>query len=477
MKGAWAIFLIFVLLIFGAWYAVFRWGGKLEQRWHTPPPDEQAGLEISPDHPQYWRFKGRDVMLLGGSVEDNLFQIADLGAHLDLLQSCGGNYVRNTMSSRDSGNVWPFHLQADGMYDLDRWNEEYWKRFSRFLEATASRDIIVQLEVWATFDFYREPWLRNPYNPRNTRTYSAERVRLPIEVPTHPTRHDNNFFLSVPSREHNIVLLGYQQKFVDKLLEHSLPYGHVLYCMDNETSVTSEWGKFWALYIRQKALEAGKTVHTTEMWDPWDLDHITHRETTDHPELYSFVDISQNNHNSGDRHWENGLQQIGRLRALGTLRPVNNVKVYGNDGGPHQTTRNGVECFVRNVLMGAASTRFHRPPTGQGLNETAQAVIRGMRSLVEKTDFFQAAPANELLGERDAHEAYCRALPGREYTVYFPDGGEVLLDLSRMHGRATISWLQVESAQWRDAGTTSGGQVHSLPAPGSGHWLALIKRQ
>ena len=58
-------------------------------------------------NPFYWQYKGAPVLLLGGSVEDNLFQIADIEDQLDLLHSLGGNYVRCTMSSRDEGDAWP----------------------------------------------------------------------------------------------------------------------------------------------------------------------------------------------------------------------------------------------------------------------------------------------------------------------------------------------------------------------------------
>jgi hypothetical protein len=45
------------------------------------------------------------VLLLGGSVEDDLFQIAGIAAPLDLLQAVGGNYFRCTTSSRDRRRV------------------------------------------------------------------------------------------------------------------------------------------------------------------------------------------------------------------------------------------------------------------------------------------------------------------------------------------------------------------------------------
>ena len=474
MKKAWLSAALFFVLIFGAWYLVIKLGekhispGEVVERPRTP-------IQPSTTHPQYWSKNGENIMLLGGSIEDNLFQIEDVAVHLDLLQSVGGNYVRNTMSSRDSGNVWAFAKNEEGLYNLRQWNETYWDRFETFLRETSSREIIVQIELWATFDFYRDNWEVNPFNPKNNVNYTAERVQMPTVVPSHPTWTENSFFWSVPSQENNLVVLGYQQRFIDHLLSISLKYDNVLYCMDNETSVTSEWGKFWSTYIRKVAKENGKTIYCTEMWDPWNLDHVAHRETFDHPELYAFVDISQNNHNSGDNHWNNGLQQIDRLRINDMLRPLNNVKVYGNDGGRHQTTQNAIESFVRNVLFGAASTRFHRPTSGQGLNETAQAVIKSMRSYIDKSDFFEGKPANELLSDRQEGEAFCRAKPGNEYTIYFPDGGNVLLNVKGNKEACNIEWLDLLSSNWTEAATlTIENNQAEISAPGKGNWLAFI---
>ena len=225
------------------------------------------GITISNTDPGYWQYNGKNTLLLGGSSDDNLFQTEDLTEELDALKACGGNYVRNTMSSRDSGNVWPFFMTAEGLYDLDKWNEKYWERFERFLKMTDERDIIVQIELWATFDFYREHWKVNPFNPGNNNNlhYDTERSKLPLEVPTHPVFANNNFFRSVPSQMALFMVLWYQNQFVEKLLSYSLQYDHILYCMDNETAVTSDWGRYWSLYIQKQADIKGKKAHTTEM--------------------------------------------------------------------------------------------------------------------------------------------------------------------------------------------------------------------
>jgi len=126
------------------------------------------------EDPRYWQYKGTPVLLLGGSREDNLFQIDNLEAHLDLLASVGGNYIRNTMSDRDEGNVYPHARRSDGLYDLEQWNEEYWRRFAELLRLTAERGIIVQIEVWDRFDLSdakgMHNWRRHPYNPANNAT-------------------------------------------------------------------------------------------------------------------------------------------------------------------------------------------------------------------------------------------------------------------------------------------------------------------
>ena len=72
-------------------------------------------IQPGSNHPTYWRYEGEPVQLVGGSGEDHLFQGEgdQLREHLDRLAEVGGNYIRNTMSSRDEDNVWPFYRGED----------------------------------------------------------------------------------------------------------------------------------------------------------------------------------------------------------------------------------------------------------------------------------------------------------------------------------------------------------------------------
>ncbi len=443
-----------------------------------PNPDRIRPWE---QNPFYWQYKGRPVLLLGASDDDNLFQMPNLAEHLDAMRAAGANYIRNTMSDRpDKGfEVYAFQRLPNGKYDLEQWNDEYWRRFENMLRLTHQRDIIVQIEVWDRFDYTdnRESfrWQRHPYNPANNVNYSYEESGFAPAYPDHPGRNLQPFFFTTPQQRNNTVVLKYQQRFVDKMLSYSLQYDHVLYCMDNETSGEEAWAMYWAEYVRRRAAEAGKRVCVTEMWDDWDLKAERHRRTLDHPERYDFADVSQNNQKKGQEHWDN-FQWVRRYVAE-RPRPLNTVKTYGADGGPYGTTQDGIERFWRHLIGGAASARFPRPPSGLGLSKPSIAALQAARKLESLIKFWEIDSANQLLSQREENEAYLAAAPGRAYALYFTDGGAVGLDLTNHQGQFDLRWISIDTGDWAGTGTLAGGQIVTIEAPGPGGWVAAIVRQ
>lgn len=430
-------------------------------------------ITVSQQYPSYWEYRGEPKLLLGGSIEDNLFQIADLEEHLDQLQSVGGNYVRCTMSSRDPGDVWPF-VERPGGFDLDALSNAYWSRFSRFLEQTWQRDIIVQIELWDRFDFAREPWQQNPYNPKNNSSYTAAESGLAIRIDSHPAANENRFFYTVPPLENNQVVLLYQQAQVDRLLSISLEYPHVLYCIDNETEGAEAWSSYWAEWIRAAAAQRQVEVHITEMWDPRDLRDPMHRRTFDHPKRYSFCDVSQNNHQVGQTHWDNSQTVRGYVDSQ-KPRPLNNVKVYGADSYQYGTDQDGLERFWRNMFGKMASVRFHRPPAGLGLSPLAQACIRSARLLFEQLDVFEGEPHNERIQNRKANQGYCFGSPNQGLAVFLPKPTALTLDTSGLSGALRIAWLDIPRSEWREKTVVSNKGRLDLCAPCSSLQVALIR--
>ena len=451
-------------------------------------PSGKAGNSAEDDikpyteNARYWQYKGNPVLLLGATGDDNLFQMSGLEAHLDLLQSVGGNYIRNTMSSRDSGNIWPFHLQSDGYYDLDRWNEAYWNKFESLLRLTNERDIIVQIEVWDRFDYSTDPWQVNPLNAANNVNYTADECGMEKEYPKHPSGDLQPFFHSIPGMPKYGPQLDlvrkYQEKFVDKILSYSLKYGNVLYCMDNETSTPPVWGKYWMEYIHNKA--GDKEVYTTDMFDKFFIPSqcVACRAAIEHPETYDFLDVSQiNSRNFNRMHWDT-LSWILQQRELFALRPVNCVKVYGglNTAWGSGSNEDGIERFVRNVIGGCAAVRHHRPPAGNGLGAKARACIQSVRKMETMVKMWEMTPHMELLSETEDDEAYLTARKGEQYVILFPDGGKTALDLHDYPVEFSGRWISIGSGSWGEEFSVKGGSLAEIASPGPGGWFAVLTR-
>ncbi len=465
---------------------------------------EENSNRIKPYHinPAYWQYKGKPVLLLGGSDNDNIFQDIGINNQLDSLVEAGGNYLRCTMSSRDSGNLYPyFQDTASEKFDLNRWNEKYWQRLAGFLNATKERDIIVQIEIWATYDFYTrgdKPWYRSPFYPDNNINYNEDESGLPSVFESRGGMLINPFFESVPSIKDLPLVLQYQKKFVDKLLAVTFEYNHVLYCIDNETNAHPDWGLYWAKYIRNKAKEKEVQIEVTEMWDTFDptngaipgaqiqdpeVHFFTGRSnvasTLNHPEAYSFIDISNNSAQQGKVHFETGHWVWNQVQQSGKIRPVNNVKIYGSDSTTWAgagTSQDAGERFWRNIFSGAATSRFHRPTAGMGLSKISMAHINSMRMLTDELDIFTSKPYNTHLDEEgDEKEVYCLAGEGGKYAVVFFDSTDYNIDISFATEGVQVKWLDIISSKWLKQEGYGNEDKVLLSPPGNGFWVALIE--
>lgn len=405
-------------------------------------------------NPWYWQFHDEPIVLIGGTDDDNLFQWTGdrLTNHLDLLVSVGGNYVRNTMSDRDKGNVFAFKEIKEGLYDLDQWNDEYWNRLTFFIDETAKRGIIVQLTLWDRFDITGSRWATHPWNPDNN-----------ISMESGLWTGQADFKATVAGDDPQG--LHYQQKYVGKILSITLSYGNVLYNINNESSEGAIWENYWAQYINQIAEKMNRKAYVTTMqFDPTN----SVRAAMTFRDIYSFIEISQNNQDSrggrGQGHWDNILNWRKKIasHAAGPM-PMNNVKVYGAKDGINYsagTETEAINRFWRNIFAGCASSRFHRPEEpsawGSGLNKRVQTNLKAMTMFLEELDIFSTSPHNDLLWPRvpaapTSMEAYVTAEIGSQYAVYFPPGRfTVDLDPWIYVDELQVRWLDINSLKWSD---------------------------
>ncbi len=442
-------------------------------------------IGVDPTNNWFWNFNSGIKVLMGGSTDDNLFQISGVALtdELDLIASVGGNYVRNTMSDRGTGFARAFLDTGGGIYDLTQWNATYWTNFDNFLNECSKRNIIVQIEVWDRFDHSQDNWLTDPYHPDNNTNYTNATSGFADTYPNHPSTNEQPFFYTVPALNNNTVVLPFQEAFVMKMLSYSLNYNNVLYVMDNETGGDPLWGDYWADFIKAEAVTAGTIAEVTEMWDDSTLSvpGNQHENTWDDLTRYSFTDISQNNHNNGDVHFDNIVYVRNYISAAPV--PMNNVKIYGKFGGSHGTTAEAINRFWSSLMGGCASVRFHRDGGGLyglAIDPLAQNQIKGARLVESLTLWADRLPNtnHSLLTNRATNEAYCSFETDSAYVVYFIGVGNVDLDLTAASGDFNLRWLDLDTGVMGSASTVTAGGSQNLTTPSSntyGHVAVLTK--
>lgn len=416
------------------------------------PAGLSGGIKPHAQNPWYWDYQGKPVILLGGGDDAVAFQRTgnSLTEFLDQLASVGGNYIRNVISDRTEGAVYAFKEVGGGKYDLTQWNDEYWNRLDNFLSETARRGIVVQLTLWDHGDL--SVWGSHPWNPENN---------VNLEVGSLTNGFGDAFFFYTVTRK-NEAALRLQQGFMDKLLSITFQHGNVLYNIQNDAHLSAEWEDYWAGYVRQAAREREFEAYVTvTKHDP----STAVRHAMSHPDLYNFIDVSQNNQDSrgarGQGHWDNLMfwrQKIAE-RPSGPM-PINNEQVHGSVDGVNYSAGSESEAMNRlwrNIFAGCASSRFHRTSEprmwGSGLNPRAQTNIRAMRMLLEELDIFSCVPHNDLLTARvrvpSTMEAYVTANIGKQYAVYFPPGRyTVNLDPWVFAQKVKLRWLDIDNLRW-----------------------------
>ncbi len=479
-----------------------------------------ARIQPYGENPFYWEYDGQPVLLIGASDRDNLFQWAGEGTkltdHLDLLASCGGNYVRCTMSSREytsEGFRWdvlpyPF-AKAGGKYDLRRWNDVYWNKLSTLLSEARKRGIIVQIELWDRWNESGDStksgngWYDSPWNPNNNVNYKWS--DSPLLKPG-KTDFYNSFHYA--ALKNDPVLLPLQQRFVGKIIDTVIDGGfdNVIYQIDNESGIGDEslepdpyWARFAREYARSKG--SGELYICTQrrFHSPTPYKTKTFRDWNN-PEIrvpildaaFNYCDISQNNGTVGQAHYDNLLWFRSKVREYGP-RPINNVKAYHFNwpiGGNFRNRTPGTDAEAgarlwRAVFAGAASFRFHRRTyfrrsgilDGLGLSVLARQHLRSMRLFLEGVSLFSMDPHNDLLSGRSDDEAYCLAEPGRQYTVFFTGCADrsVVLNLADCSGELRLRWLDVAQSRWSNGDKTVKGDACMLHSPGPGQWVAVLR--
>lgn len=474
------------------------------------------GIEVQD---RYWKYQGQRVLLIGGwnhghnpfidhdqsdaNGKSGVSTEAQVKAAMDELVDAGGNLLRCVLDPGMGAGLqgFDFCAKSNGLYDLGQMAGPYWSRLDFFLQEARKRRIIVQIEIWDRFDWSDaswESWPVSPFNPANNINYTTATSGLEHSYPNKTgnpfgqgTPGQSTYDNASPTRKRQFDRVRmYQEKFVDKLLSVTLAYDNVLYSANNEARyLEPAWGEYWIARIRNAAALRGKAVLCTDMF--WDLLDLPGPSRFDHllanAERYDYFDVSQTSahrrsrpvprREAGRTHWNKISYAAEQAKRANRLLHMN--KIYGSkDAGLWMGTADGaVDEYWRSLIAGVAGVRFHRPTSGIGLSERSKNCLRATRKVEDKVRFWDVEPRQDLLTQASADEAYLAASPGKEYILYFTDGGSVGLDHGDYAGvRFELTWVSVATGQFGSTSAFYGGTTVTVKAPSRGPWVAAVVR-
>jgi CubicO group peptidase (beta-lactamase class C family) len=374
----------------------------------------------------------------------NLISQQGFEAYLDFLVSHHHNFIRlwiveHAWDEKSGARVSPHPRLRTGpgnaldgklRFDLSKFDPAYFERLRSRVLAARDRGIYVSVMLFGGMWGTEHPstWKGHPFHAANNINGidgDANRDGLGNEIYT--------------LRLAPVVAL--QKATATKVIETLNDLDNVLYEVANEVR---EYSTDWQYDIIKhvKAVEAGKPKqHPVGM---------TGYNSIPHPDLLnSPADWISPSPSGGD--YQNSPPPADGKKVI----LIDTDHLWGEGGNPgwvwKSFTRGLHPIWMERIRMGAGDL------------PQAEAIRRAMghtRRLAERMNLSAMTPRNEL-----ASTKYCLANPGKEYLVYLPEGGEVMVDLSAVEGEVRVEWIHPVEGKATSAEATTGGTKRTLKAP------------
>ena len=434
----------------------------------------KAPLRVHPKNPRYFTDDGkRAVYVTGSHTWSNLQDMGisdppapfDFDAYLDLLQRHGHNFIRlwrwemprwRLPAQRDGFcEPHPWARTGPGMaqdgkpkFDLRKFNDAYFKRLYQRVVSAERRGIYVSVmlfEAWC-LQFAEAGWQYHPFHPDNN-------------INGIDAKHLDYCTLRNPQ------VLALQEAYVRKVVDTVNAFNNVLYEVCNEAgNYSTDWQYLIIRFVKEYESKKRKQ-HPVGMTFQFGGERSgSNANLFDSP-----ADWISPNPDGGYR--DDPPINDGRKVVLNDTDHL-----WGEGGNPQWVwktfTRGHHPLFMDRV---AEVTGRIVTWAGQEGNDIpgADAIRKAMgvtRKVASQINLAEALPLPERASTR-----YCLAVPGRQYVVYLPEGGEVNIDLSGAEGVFTVQWIHPVEGSSQAASSVEAGAQLSLQAPFDGHAVVVLK--
>jgi hypothetical protein len=454
---------------------------------------QKDALRLHPDNPHYFLFRGKPTILITsgehyGSVVNLDF---DYIKYLDELKANGLNYTRifsgsyieipgafgitkNTLAPKFGSFICPWKRSAEPGYedggnkfDLDKWDEEYFKRLKNFVQEAGSRGIVVEMTLFSSL--YRdEGWKSSPLNGINNVNKIDSIARKNIQT------LDNG------------RLLKYQENMVRKIVAELTGFDNVFFEIQNEP-----WADFGikVLDLDRKEEDLASWQRIVEVANPASIAWQKHMVSVIVKEMAKRKNthlIAQNfanfQYKLEDVNPDVSIVNFHYALPLSVSENYGLNKVIGFDesgfsGGKDETYRKQAWRFIMSGggLFNSLDYSFTTDsPEGTDVQQAPGGGSRELRKqlkilkdFMESFDFVKLKPVKSQKGDDDKHTVYQLAEPGKQYAFYFEDADKNKVSLNLPSGNYTIDIISVKDGTKRSLGRKNhtGGELQ-LDIPG-----------
>lgn len=445
----------------------------------TAAEEPSAPLKLHPDNPHYFLFRDRPTILITSAEHYGAVLNLDFDylRYLDALQAAGmnntrtfsGAYVepqgafniaRNTLAPAAERLITPWarsstagYANGGNRFDLNRWDEAYFRRLRDFVAQAGKRGIIVEMNLFCPF--YEElQWELSPQNARNNTNDVG-----------HVKRTD------VYTLDKHGGLLAVHDALVRKIVAELNAFDNLYYEVCNEPyfgGVTMEW--------QHHIVE---TIQDAEA-------HLEHKH---------LVSLNIANGAKQVEHLHSGVSIVNFHYATppdavamnyGLNKPIGDNETGFKGTEDTHYRREGWEFILAggalynnldySFAVGHEDGSFHYPETQPGGGTTAlRRQLKVLKDFIESFAFVRMKPDNSVIRMELPENVRVRALvePARQYAVYVLGGRQPELHLAMPAGKYALRWVHPKSGETQDGQLDHAGGTATLRMPDYDEELAL----
>ena len=415
-----------------------------------------AGIEVYYNNPHYLAYNGEPLFLLGYY---NWYLIKDQKQtfdHLDKMAQYGLNYARfHTDPYKCDGIKIIFKEVAPGIYDLDQFDQSTIDHIKNLISYANEKGIILTLSLFDEVHIKGGDGCYNwPGSLWNIDNNQGEVGNLDRDNDGSAAEDGEFYDLNNPT------LLGYQEKYVRKILEETSIYPNIIYEIGNELRANSEWVRYWVNFIRDRC---GNLIQVNDEYTSFDA------LSSDKVDIASY-------HISGT-----GCLLGGNKRSIDANKySANKVLIVDTDCGcncfPPEGESTGAlwgekadlnrKMAWLSLLKGANYINYQETYPVKFYHQKATYFRNLMNFLKDNNILFWGMRPND--GIVKSGTGYVLANLGQEYVVYLPNGGSVDVDLSDASGTLNMEWFNPREGTYAGQTTVVGGASRTFTPPFSG---------